>query len=352
MYPTNILKNYILSQYTMKRLDVIKGKLEEDISKSDPLWQIIISKETEEEKKKEEEEEEEEQEDIFKEENIGEEEVLNESNVNNSDTLSKTYNEFTSTQFYFTQVNKNYEEENKQQHIKKFDILEYLFEGLECLNGKLDLNQLDNLTNEELLEVVYELEKKLSMLGTYNLCCSLNNMTLEQQIKYASIFYRYVLLPKIIALEKPSRLLVSVISEQVKKFPNDIEKLIFIPLLNVDLKDTTIVNAIINAFESKRNITLITEYLAHVKELKAWHLPILHSLISTKTDITINDKLIQLLSEKAFDFAKNKDFGKLILSFIKMNVNFSDQQKHLLWEIANINQTLFKNAIQNMLNAM
>ncbi|XP_012150020.1 uncharacterized protein LOC105663731 isoform X2 [Megachile rotundata] len=351
MYPRNILKNYILSQYTMERLDVIKEKLREDTSKSDPLWQIIIGKETDEEKEEGEGgQEEEEEDDVFKEENVAEEEVLNERNVNN--TLSKPYNEFTSTQFYFTQVDKSCEKENKQERIKKFDILECLFEGLEGPNGKLDLSQLDSLTDEELLEIVCELEKKLSMLGTYNLCCSLNNMTLEQQIKYATIFHKHLLLPKIIALDKPSRLLVSVISEQVKKFPNDIEKLIFIPLLNVDLKDTTIVNAIINAFEPERNISLIREYLAHVKELKAWHLSILHSLISTKTDITTNDKLIQLLSEKAFDFAKNKDFGKLILSFIKINANFSDQQKHLLREIANINQTLFKNPIQNMLNSM
>lgn len=351
MYPTNILKNYMLSQYTRERLDVIKEKLKEVTSKSDPLWQIIIGKETEEEKEDADRGKEEED-DAFNKENVAEEEILNESNTNNSDILSKTNNEFASTQFYFTQVDKNFDKENKQQHIKKFDILECLFEGLEGPNGKLDLSQLDNLTDEELLEIVCELEKKLSMLGTYNLCCSLNNATLEQQIKYTTIFHRHLLLPKIIALDKPSRLLVSVISEQVKKFPNDIEKSIFIPLLNVDLKDTTIVNAIINSFEPKRNISLITEYLAHVKELKTWHLPILYNLISTKSDIATNDKLIQLLSEKAFDFAKNKDFGKLVLSFIKINANFSDQQKHLLREIANINQTLFKNPIQNMLNAM
>lgn len=94
------------------------------------------------------------------------------------------------------------------------------------------------------------------------------------------------------------------------------------------------------------------EYLSYVKELNSWHLSFLRTLIDTKTDITTNDKLIQLLFEKAIDFAKDKNFGKLVLSFIKSNIKFSDEQKQSLWEIANINQTLFKRPIQNVLKSM
>lgn len=61
---------------------------------------------------------------------------------------------------------------------------------------------------------------------------------------------------QIIALEEPSRLLLSGVTECVQKFPDDIQKLIFIPLLNVDLKDTSVVNAIANASESQRNILI------------------------------------------------------------------------------------------------
>ena len=89
-----------------------------------------------------------------------------------------------------------------------------------------------------------------------------------------------------------------------------------------------------------------------MKELKSWHLSFLHTLITTTTDITLNDKLIQLLSEKAVDFAKDKSFGKLVLSFIKSNIKFSNEQKELLWEIANINQTLYKKPMQNILKSM
>ena len=346
MYHPNILKNYTLSQCTLEKLNIIKDKLKEDTLNSDPLWETVIGK------KGEEKEENEEEEDTSQETSTDKEEIVNESNVDNNSILSKTIDQFPSTQFYFTQVDINLEKEAKEESIQqKYDITECLLEGLEQPNGKLDLSQLENLTDKELLEAVCDLEKKLSTLGTYNLYCSLNNVTLEQQIKYGTVFHSYLLLPKIIALEEPSRLLISVISEYVKKYPNDVKELIFIPLLNVDLKDTTIVNAIINAFEPERNITLLMEYLSHVKELKLWHLSILHNLISTKTDTTTNDKLIQLLSKRAFDFARNKDFGKLILSFVKMNVHFSEQQKQLLREMANINQTLFKKPIQNMLNA-
>lgn len=94
------------------------------------------------------------------------------------------------------------------------------------------------------------------------------------------------------------------------------------------------------------------EYLLHAKELKPWHLPILHNLISIKIDTITTDKLIQLLSKEALHFAKDKNFGKLLLLLIKMNVKFSEQQKNVLWEITNINQTLFKRPVQNILKTI
>ncbi|XP_053984403.1 uncharacterized protein LOC128879357 [Hylaeus volcanicus] len=329
-----VLRDYELSQDTVEKLKVIKEKLKENIMQADPIWNIIVEKEEQE---------------VF----LSEEDITDESDKD--DTMSPMISDdakLQSTQFYFTQVDIKLDKDVKEASIQKFDIIEYLYEGLERSNGKLDLNQLENLADEELVEVVCNLEKKLSILGTYNLCCSMNNMTLEQRMKYIEICLTHLLLPKIITLEEPSRLLLSAITECVQKFPDDIQKFIFIPLLNIDLKDVTSVTAIANAFESERNIVLITEYLSYAQELKSWHLPILHNLISVKTDIVTNDKLIQLLSIKALDFAKDKNFGKLILSLIKVNTNFTDQQKDLLWEIANINQTLFKRPIQNILKTL
>ncbi|KOC63319.1 hypothetical protein WH47_04768 [Habropoda laboriosa] len=332
MNHTDILKDYALSRYTMERLKVIKEKLNEDLIKADSLWQIITGKEEETQ--------------------INMEDTLNESNKDCYDILFKTADQFSSTQFYFTQLDKHFNKDTKQEHVPNLDITECLYEGLESSNGKLDVHHLENLTDTELVEVVCNLEKKLSILGVYNLCCSMNNMTLEQRIKYAAIFHSYLLLPKIIALEEPSRLLLSVVTECALKFPDDIQKLIFVPLLNVDLNDTTIINAIVNAFEPKRRIVLIVDYLSNVKDLKSWHLSFLYNLISVKTDIATNDKIIELLYAKALDFAKDKNFGKLVLSFIKLNINFSEEQKCLLGEIANTNETFFKRPIQNILKAM
>ncbi|XP_076638484.1 uncharacterized protein LOC143350323 isoform X1 [Colletes latitarsis] len=333
MNQNKVLKDYILSEYTIEKLKAIKETLKNDIIQADPLWNIVRGKEEEE---------------MY----ISEEEITDESSKDDNASSMILDDVEPSTQFYFTQLGKNFDKIEKQTTTQKSDIVECLFEGLECSNGKLDLNQLENLADEELVDVVCQLKKKLSIMGTYNLCSSMNNMTLEQQMKYIAIFLSHLLLPKIIALEEPSRLLLSVIIECVQKFPDDVQKLIFIPLLNVNLKEVTIVNAIANAFGPQRNIVLITEYLSHAKELKSWHLPILCNLISIKTDIATNDKLIQLLSQAALDFAKDKNFGKLVLLFIKVNTNFSEQQLYLLREIANINQTLFKRPIQNILKTL
>lgn len=129
---------------------------------------------------------------------INEEETLNESNENCSDIITETSDQFLSTQFYFTQFDKSFHKNTKQEHVPKFDITEYLLEGLECPNGKLDLNQLENLTDIEFMEIICNLEKKLSTSGIYNLCYTMNNMTLEQRMKYAEILHTHLLLPKVI----------------------------------------------------------------------------------------------------------------------------------------------------------
>ena len=41
MNQENILKNYILSQYSMEKLTVIKEKLRENIIQADPMWRIL-----------------------------------------------------------------------------------------------------------------------------------------------------------------------------------------------------------------------------------------------------------------------------------------------------------------------
>ncbi|CAL7949465.1 unnamed protein product [Xylocopa violacea] len=337
MKENNILRNYILSQSTIEKLKTIKEKLKQDITQADPLWQIIMKKDEEETY-------------------VDVEEVLNETNKDYDNILFEAPDQFHSTQFYFTQFDnhlKTTDENVEQEHeLSKSDVIECIFEGLECSNGKLSVNHLENLTDIELFEVACNLEKRLTMIGTYNLCCSMNNMTLDQQIKYAPIFYSHIILPKIISLEEPSRLLLSALIESTQKFPDDIQKLIFIPLLNVDLKDTTLIDAIVNTLESQRHNILIMEYLSNVVELKSWHLSFLNTLVTTKADIIINDRLIQLLFEKAVDFAKDKNFGKLVLSFVKTNIKFSEEQKHLLWEIANVHETLFKRPIEKILKAV
>lgn len=41
MNQENIFKNYILSQYSMEKLAVIKEKLRENIIQADPMWRIL-----------------------------------------------------------------------------------------------------------------------------------------------------------------------------------------------------------------------------------------------------------------------------------------------------------------------
>lgn len=104
-----------------------------------------------------------------------------------------------STQFYFTQAERTIIESEKSVTVspQRCDILESACESLERNNGRLDFAQLENLSNEDLISVVNEMAGKLSSKGTYNLCASLNNMTIEQRIKYLNILCTHLLLPKV-----------------------------------------------------------------------------------------------------------------------------------------------------------
>lgn len=104
-----------------------------------------------------------------------------------------------STQFYFTQAERTFIESEKSVTVspQRCDILESACESLERNNGRLDFAQLENLSNEDLIPMVDEMARKLSPKGIYNLCTSLNNMTIEQKIKYLNILCTHLLLPKV-----------------------------------------------------------------------------------------------------------------------------------------------------------
>lgn len=70
----------------------------------------------------------------------------------------------------------------------------------------------------------------------------------------------HILWLKIVELKEPSRLLSSAIRECIRKFPDEIQRLIYIPILNTELKDTTLITIIINAFDSQRKPVLL-EYV-------------------------------------------------------------------------------------------
>lgn len=322
---------YTISDRALAKLAFIKDALKEDIAKADSRWAKIGKKKVQE----------------------------SSSDSDDSDATeveevpTDIYNEqLPSTQFYFTQAERsNNKEDVKQASLEICDIIEVLYEGLEH-NAQIDFTHLESISNNELVQVFIDLGKKLSIKGTCNLCFSVKEKNPEEGIKYIGFICTHVLLPKIIELEESSRLISSAIGECMEKFPDEVIKFIFIPVLNVDLKDVSIINVIIDALQSSKRSVLTLEYVTNAKELKEWHIPMLEVLLSVKIEPSIYDRLLKLLSEKAVFFSTNKKFGKLILSFLKANPITSEEQKSLLWEIVEVNETLFKKLIENMLRKM
>ncbi|XP_047354041.1 uncharacterized protein LOC124950788 isoform X2 [Vespa velutina] len=327
---------YMISERALKKLETIKDALKEDICNADNRWTVIGNKKAE---------------------NVDTDTDTEESNAmdveESTDTMNAT--QIPSTQFYFTQAGTNNIkdiEDGKDIALQICDIIEVLYEGLERNNGKLDFVHLENLSNNDLVKVFTDLGEKLSIKGIYNLCLSTKDINAEEGIKYMGLVCTHVLLPKIIKLEESSRLITSGIGECVEKFPDEVLKFIFIPVLNIDLKDASIMNVIVSTFQPEKRSVLISEYVENAKELKEWHISILEILLSVKIESSIYDKLIRLLLGKAVFFSTNIKFSKLLLSFLKANRITSEEQKDLLQEIIEVNETLFKRPIENILKKM
>lgn len=328
-------QKYTLSEETMAKLESIREALKDNIVQANPMWKLI-AEQNEEEICSENEDSDDKDEPMDN----------NESQTNCDQSVPPP-----STQFYFTQTERIIESKRSVAAVpQRCDILECACENLERNNGKLDFSQLENLSDEDLVPLVDEMARKLSPKGIYNLCLSMNNMTVEQRIKYLNIFCTHLLLPKIVELEEPSRLLSSAIVECIKMFPDEVQQLIFVPILNVELKDITLITTIVNAFDQRK--ILLGEFLACVEELKLWHISVLQSLLSIRLDHNMIDKIIKLFLEKALCYSKDKNFGKLILSFLKMNTTITEEQKNVVAEIAAVNETLFKKPIENILKNM
>ncbi|KYN27031.1 Uncharacterized protein C1orf43 like protein [Trachymyrmex cornetzi] len=266
-------QKYMLSEEIMAKLESIREALKDNIAQANPMWKLIAEQEQNEEEICSETEDSDDKDEPMD---------NNESQTNCNQSVPPP-----STQFYFTQTERTIEPKRSVATVpQRCDILECACENLERNNGKLDFVQLDNLSDEDLVPLVDEMARKLSPKGIYNLCLSMNDMTVEQRIKYLNIFCTHLLLPKIVELEEPSRLLSSAIVECIKIFPDEVQQLIFVPILNIELKDITLVTTIVNAFDQQRKTILLGEFLACVKELKLWHIFVLQSCLDYRARMT------------------------------------------------------------------
>lgn len=95
-----------------------------------------------------------------------------------------------------------------------------------------------------------------------------------------------------------------------------------------------------------------SEFSTTVKDLKQWHIPVLQDMIADNVGDNIKEKILNLLWNKSYDFSKDKNYGKLVLSLLKSNPPTNDKQKHLFEEIAAVHNTLFKKLMNKILESV
>ncbi|XP_015112234.1 uncharacterized protein LOC107037918 [Diachasma alloeum] len=262
--------------------------------------------------------------------------------------------ELPSTQFYFTQTKprENNRSPSTRSTTKSIsDIVKSLSETLEA--RCLDAEDMNGLTDANAVEIVENLSKRLSSKGAYNLCCSVCDMETGLGTYYARIVCSNLLFQKILQLEKNSnRIETSTITRMVEKFPDDVKEFLVVPLLNTNLKNTKVVLTLIKNYPPSIKKELISDFVEKVKELQPWHLTVLQCLINTQLDEDVKSGVLALLVDKALAYAEDKSYSQCILSFLKTQSPFTDDQRNMLHEMIIVHKTVFRKPMKNMFSKM
>ncbi|XP_063991021.1 uncharacterized protein LOC135169714 [Diachasmimorpha longicaudata] len=261
--------------------------------------------------------------------------------------------ELSSTPFYFTQA--------KPQETPLSPLAEStrsVSDIVKSLSGKLETRCLDvedikELTDANAVEIVENLGKKLSPKGVYNLCCSVCDMETVLGAYYARIVCSNLLFQKIVQLEKNSnRIETSIVTKIAEKFPDDVKEFLLVPLLNTNLNNVKVISTLIKNYPPSIKKELISDFVEKVKELKPWHMTVLQCLINNKLHNEVNTGILALLADKALSYADDKTYSQCILSFLKTQSPFTDDQRNMLHEIIIVHKTVFKKPMKNIFDQM
>lgn len=153
---------------------------------------------------------------------------------------------------------------------------------MEHKNGSLDYTHVVNFCDADVMIIVDTLSKDLSLTGIDNLCKSLCDMEeaqaiywikticsnlLLQKVKIVLIVHLIILmilfffLLKIIDLDttsKDSRIYSTIIGKIFTKYPDDVQNLIIAPMLNIDLKNTGVIEGVTKFYSQQQRSNLIS----------------------------------------------------------------------------------------------
>ncbi|XP_044013943.1 uncharacterized protein LOC122856312, partial [Aphidius gifuensis] len=275
--------------------------------------------------------------------------------VNNNVTLSQETEEF-----FFTQSVKAHDSpapvKINNDKSKLTDTISRIAETLEHKNGSLDYTHVVNFCDADVIIIVDTLSKELSLTGVDNLCKSLCDIEEAQAIYWIKTICSNLLLQKIIDLDKTSkdsRIYSTIIGKIFTKYPDAVQNLIIAPILNFDLKNTSVIEGITQFYSQQQRSNLILLISDNVKELKVWHISTLLPLLADiKIENKDKDSLLGLLVNKASEFSNDKNYSKYVLKFIKLNCPYTEEQKSLLQEIVAFNKTIFSSSIKRIISNM
>lgn len=230
------------------------------------------------------------------------------------------------------------------------DGVKELLEGEDILSEDVIKKMAIYLPNQ-LEEIFISLSNDLNSQSVWKLWKSISNSKYMERDLVTSYFSKYILTQKMLTND---HIVKELLQEMFETLPYVVATTLGNDLVNMDVKDLTIIRKHIQVLpDGYRNI-LLKQFLKTCTTLQTQHIASISCLVSKCSDADNSNIITELMYKNAKEFSSDKNFGKLIIEIITILgnkiINYESHLKHVITIHKSIYESQARKLFENCLN--
>ncbi|KAK5648754.1 hypothetical protein RI129_003646 [Pyrocoelia pectoralis] len=230
------------------------------------------------------------------------------------------------------------------------DGVKELLEGEDILSEDVIKNMAIYLP-DQLEEIFISLSNDLNSQSVWKLWKSISNSKCIERDLVTSYFSKYILTQKMLTND---HIVEELLQEMFETLPCVVSTTLANGLVNMDVKDLTIIRKHIQELpDGYRNI-LLKQFLKTCTTLQAQHIPSISCLVSKCSDADNLNIITELMYKNAKEFSSDKNFGKLIIDIVSILgnriISYESHLKHVITIHKSIYESQARKMFENCLN--